>query len=402
MEDKKIIKLTEDVSWVGVLDRDIVTFDVVMETEYGTTYNAYFINADKKTLVETAKERFWPVYKDKIKQLVDPAEIEYIVLNHTEPDHSGSLKHLLELAPNATVVGTGQAIKYLNEIVGAPFRYKTVKNGDTLDLGNKTLRFIGAPNLHWPDTMYTWLEDDKILFTCDSFGAHYCSDEMIDSKVDQQAYDDAFKYYFDVILLPFSKFMIKAIDKIRDLDINIIAPGHGPILRDNWKEKVDKSASYAREYLDNTTHDKPKALITFVSAYGYTREMAEYIAEGIKESGIETELLDIEHILPGDLDSKIVQADALLIGCPTINQNILLPVYRMFAVINPIRDKSKTAAAFGSYGWSGEGVKIMQSVLSELKLKTPMEPLAMKFRPNDENIETLKAYGRRFAEAMSR
>lgn len=402
MEDKKIIKLTEDVSWVGVLDRDIVTFDVVMETEYGTTYNAYFINADKKTLVETAKEKFWPVYKDKIKQLVDPAEIEYIVLNHTEPDHSGSLKHLLELAPNATVVGTGQAIKYLNEIVGAPFRYKTVKNGDTLDLGNKTLRFIGAPNLHWPDTMYTWLEDDKILFTCDSFGAHYCSDEMIDSKVDQQAYDDAFKYYFDVILLPFSKFMIKAIDKIRDLDINIIAPGHGPILRDNWKEKVDKSASYAREYLDNTTHDKPKALITFVSAYGYTREMAEYIAEGIKESGIETELLDIEHILPGDLDSKIVQADALLIGCPTINQNILLPVYRMFAVINPIRDKSKTAAAFGSYGWSGEGVKIMQSVLSELKLKTPIEPLAMKFRPNDENIETLKAYGRRFAEAMSR
>ncbi|MGM0650119.1 MAG: FprA family A-type flavoprotein [Bacteroidota bacterium] len=402
MEDKKIIKLTEDVSWVGVLDRDIVTFDVVMETEYGTTYNAYFINADKKTLVETAKEKFWPVYKDKIKQLVDPAEIEYIVLNHTEPDHSGSLKHLLELAPNATVVGTGQAIKYLNEIVGAPFRYKTVKNGDTLDLGNKTLRFIGAPNLHWPDTMYTWLEDDKILFTCDSFGAHYCSDEMIDSKVDQQAYDDAFKYYFDVILRPFSKFMLKAIDKIRDLDINIIAPGHGPILRDNWKEKVDKSASYAREYLDNTTHDKPKALITFVSAYGYTREMAEYIAEGIKESGIETELLDIEHILPGDLDSKIVQADALLIGCPTINQNILLPVYRMFAVINPIRDKSKTAAAFGSYGWSGEGVKIMQSVLSELKLKTPIEPLAMKFRPNDENIETLKAYGRRFAEAMSR
>ncbi len=400
MKDNRIIKLTDHVSWVGVLDRDIETFDVVMKTEYGTTYNSFFINAEKKTLIETAKEKFWDVYKAKLEQVTDISELEYIVLNHTEPDHSGSLKHLLKLAPNATVIGTGQAIKYLKEMLGDEFKHKVVKGGDSLDLGDKTLKFISAPNLHWPDSMYTWLDEDKLLFTCDSFGAHYCSDEMIDSEVDKDAYKDAFNYYFDVILKPFSKFMLKAIDRIKDLDIQAIAPGHGPILTSGWKDKVDKSAARAQAYVDANEHATQKVLIAYVSAYGYTGEMAESIAEGIRDRGIDVETVDIEHMLSGDLDSKIVQADALLIGSPTINQNILLPVYKMFALINPIRDKGKQAAAFGSYGWSGEGVKIINPVLSSLKLKTPLEPLAIKFRPDADNKKEIVAYGRLFADAM--
>ncbi len=400
MKDNRIIKLTDHVSWVGVLDRDIETFDVVMKTEYGTTYNSFFINAEKKTLIETAKEKFWDVYKAKLEQVTDVSELEYIVLNHTEPDHSGSLKHLLKLASNATVIGTGQAIKYLKEMLGDEFKHKVVKGGDSLDLGDKTLKFISAPNLHWPDSMYTWLEEDKVLFTCDSFGAHYCSDEMIDSEVDQDAYEDAFNYYFDVILKPFSKFMLKAIDRIKDMDILMIAPGHGPILTSGWKDKVDKSAARAQAYVDANEHATQKVLIAYVSAYGYTGEMAESIAEGIRDRGIDVETVDIEHMLSGDLDSKIVQADALLIGSPTINQNILLPVYKMFALINPIRDKGKQAAAFGSYGWSGEGVKIINPVLSSLKLKTPLEPLAIKFRPDADNKKELVAYGRQFADAL--
>jgi len=402
MEDNKIIKLSKDVSWVGILDRDIVTFDIVMETEYGTTYNSYFIDAEKPCLIETAKEKFWEVYKNKLEQVTDISKLQYIVLDHTEPDHSGCLKHLLEIAPDATVVGTGQAIKYLNEIVGKSFKHQIVKHGDVIDLGNKTLKFIGAPNLHWPDSMYTWLEEDKILFTCDSFGAHYCSDVMIDSEVDQKAYADSFKYYFDVILKPFSKFMLKAIDKIRPLDINIIAPGHGPILRDNWKEKVDISEKYAREYMEANEHQVPKALLAYVSAYGYTKEMAEAIAEGLKSEGIEPDLLDVETIPAGELDSHITAADAIMVGCPTLNQNVLLPIYRMFALINPIRDKMKLATSFGSYGWSGEGVKIMQPILSNLKLKTPIEPLAMKFRPNEENRQELIEYGKTFAREMKK
>ncbi len=246
----QILDLTKDVKWIGVLDPDLVTFDIVMETKYGTTYNAYFINAEKKAIIETVKEPFAEEFIAKIRQLCDPAEIAYIVCNHTEPDHSGALKHLLKIAPNATVVGSGQALNYLTEIVGGPFKSQKVMDGDTLDLGNKTLKFIGAPNLHWPDTIYTYLEQDKILFTCDSFGAHFSHPAMYDDQVGD--FSDAFKYYFDVILKPFSKFMLRAIEKIRPLDISVIATGHGPILRNSWREKVDLSEKYARQYLEET------------------------------------------------------------------------------------------------------------------------------------------------------
>jgi len=399
-EDKKLIEITKDVSWIGILDYDIVTFDIVMETEYGTTYNSYFINAEKKAIIETAKEKFAASYIDKLKQLGDPSDIEYIVFNHTEPDHSGSLKHVLDLAPGATVVGTGNAIRYLNDMYDFSFKSMVVKDGDTLDLGNKTLRFISAPNLHWPDTMYTYLEEDKLLFTCDSFGAHYCDDRLFDDLTGN--FDDAFKYYFDVILKPYSKFMLKAIDKIRPLEIDAICPGHGAVLRKDWKKYVDLSEQYALDYLENTKGERKKrALITYVSAYGYTGEMAESIGRGIGSGGdIEVKTLDIEMIELGELEAEIVKSDALLVGSPTINQNTLLQVYKLFAVINPLRDKGKPAAAFGSYGWSGEAPGIIAANLKSLKLKVMDDNAAFKFRPGEETRKDLEDYGKRFAGLM--
>lgn len=398
--DDRVIKITDDVSWVGILDYDIVTFDIVMETEYGTTYNSYFINADKKAVIETAKEKFAPVYLDKLKQLTDPSEIEYIIMNHTEPDHSGSIKHLLELAPGATVVGSGNAIRYLKEIMDIPFRSMVVKNDDSLDLGNKTLRFISAPNLHWPDTMYTYLEEDKLLFTCDSFGAHYCDHRIFDDEVGD--FSDAFKYYFDVILKPYSKFMLKAIEKIRPLEINMICTGHGPVLRKSWKEHVDLSEKYAREYLELSGGEgRKRVLITYVSAYGYTGEMAEAIAEGIRSgNNIDVKIMDIENIGIGDVESEIVRSDALLVGSPTINQNTLLQIYKLFALINPLRDKGKLAASFGSYGWSGEAAGIIAANLKLLKLKVMDDNAAHKFRPEQEKHNELVEYGKRFAAKM--
>jgi flavorubredoxin len=401
MANNLILDVTPDVKWIGILDKDIVTFDIVMETKYGTTYNSYFINAQKKAIVETAKEKFKEEYLNKIKEVVNPDEIEYIICNHTEPDHSGSLKHLLKIAPNATVVGSGQALNYLSEIIGIPFKQLKVKDGDTLDLGNKTIRFIGAPNLHWPDSIYSYLVEDKILFTCDSFGAHYCKDEMYDDLVGD--YYDSFKYYFDVILKPFSKFMLKAIEKIRLLEINAICNGHGPILRSTWKEKVDLSEKLAKEYLEKTSHSSKRVLIAYVSAYGYTSEMAKQIAEGIQTScHYYVDVVDIENILLGDLEEKIVLSDAILLGSPTINQNTLLPVYKMFALINPIRDKGKLAAAFGSYGWSGEAVGIIEGMLKSLKLKISCEGLSAKFYPNQDKAEQFIEFGKRFAVELSK
>ena len=200
MPDNKVIKITDNVSWVGVLDRDIVTFDVVMETKYGTSYNSYFIDAARKTVVETVKEKFWDTYLAKLKQVVVPEEIEYIVVNHTEPDHSGCLSRLLEIAPRARVVGSGNAIRYLRDLLGFEFPHLIVKDGQTLDLGKLTLQFVAAANLHWPDSIMTYLQEEKLLFTCDIFGEHYCNEGMFDDVVGD--FDDAFRYYFDVIMKP--------------------------------------------------------------------------------------------------------------------------------------------------------------------------------------------------------
>jgi len=395
----KILDVNESVKWIGILDFDIKTFDIVMETEHGTTYNSYFIDADKKTIIETAKEKFSDEYLAKIESVTNPKDIEYIIMNHTEPDHSGSLEKLLKIAPEATVVGSGQAIKYLQDIHEINFKYIIVKDGDELSLGNKTLKFISAPNLHWPDSIYTYLVEDKVLFTCDSFGAHYCSNEMFDDLVPD--YHDAFKYYFDVILKPYSKFMLKAIDKIRPLEINVIAPGHGPILRKTHKEIIDLTEKYAKEYVEQNEHHKKRALIAYVSAYGYTGEMSHALADGIKSAGnIDVEVLDIETIDLGELDSKLVLTDAILVGCPTINQNILLPVFKLFAVINPIRDRGKLAAAFGSFGWSGEGVNIIESNLKALKLNMIDSPIAMKFRPNSDQKTELFKFGKEFGDKL--
>lgn len=396
--DTEVINIKEDVKWVGVIDYDIVTFDVVMETEYGTTYNSYFIDAEKKALIETSKEKFWDVYLEKLKKVTDPSEIDYIILNHTEPDHSGNLANVLALAPNATVVGSRLAINYLKDFLGKDFKHIIAKDGETLDLGNKTLRFISAPNLHWPDSMYTYLEEDKLLFTCDSFGCHYAHPDMIDDKVGD--FSDAFKYYFDVILKPFSKFMLKAIDKIRPLEIDAVLTGHGPLLMNDWKKWVDLSEQYAREALQ--TPQNNYVFIPFVSAYHNTGKMAESIRDGILSAGeFEVEVADIESMPLGDMDERVARSSAVIVGCPTINQNILMPVYKLFGVISPIRDNRKLGGAFGSYGWSGEAAKLINTTLSNLKLDVQGDGVFVKFTPHEDEYALCHEYGKNIGEKLA-
>lgn len=395
--DDKVIDITRDVKWIGILDYDIRTFDIVMHTDYGTTYNSYFINAVKKTVVEVAKEKFSETYLSKLRSVTNPEEIQYIILDHTEPDHSGSLSILLDLSPSVTVVGSGSAIRYLEDIVNVPFKSLIVKDGDTLDLGDKTLKFIAAPNLHWPDSIYTFLVEDKILFTCDSFGAHYCSTEMFSDF--SEKYTDSFKYYFDIIMKPFSRFMIKAIEKIRPLEIDFICPGHGPMHRENYSKAIGLVEKYAAEYMAITWERSHRnILIAYVSAYGYTKEAAKIIASGFPEDQeINIEIIDIENIDDSVLESKIAWADGILVGSPTINQNTFLPVYKLFALINPLRDRGKLGGAFGSYGWSGESPRIIMENFRLLKLKTFEETAAFKFSPGGSKKELLKDFGSKFA-----
>ncbi len=397
MEKEHVLQLSDKVYWVGVLDHGLRTFDVVMETQFGTTYNSYLILAEKKAVVETVKENFWPEFENKLRSLIDPAELEYIILNHTEPDHSGCVGKLLEIAPQAKIVGTGNAIRYLKDLMPIAFVSIQVKDGDELDLGNMKLQFLGAANLHWPDTMYTYLEKERILFSCDSFSAHYADERMFDDLVDN--WDDSFTYYFDVILKPFSKFMLKAIERIRPLQIDTIATGHGPILRSNWKKYVDLSERYATAAMQ--LPKKLRVYIPYVSAYHKTGALAEAIAQGLQsEPSIEVVVQDIEHVSLGDIEMELALAAAIIVGSPTINQNILLPIYRLFAAINPLRDRGKPAGGFGSYGWSGEAARMIRTNLENLKLKYTENDVFVKFSPHEEDLLEAEKYGRDFARLM--
>jgi flavorubredoxin len=291
------------------------------------------------------------------------------------------------------VVGSGNAIRYLTDQLGFEFPHLIVKDGFTLDLGNMKLRFIGAPNLHWPDTMYTYLEEDRVLFTCDSFGEHFCDERMFDDLAG--GFDDAFRYYFDVIMKPYSRFMVQAIDRIRPLEISAVCPGHGMILRSRWKHYVDVTEQYAREALENPM--KNRVLVAYVSAYQNTGLIAQMIADGLRQAGdIEVSLVDIEHFNAALIEEELIRSSGIILGSPTFNQNILMPVYQLFALVNPIRDRGKLAAAFGSYGWSGEAARIINSGFEALKMDVMDDGLMVKFTPHNEMAGKCVEYGKKF------
>ena len=279
------LELKKDLFWVGIEDYELRTFDIVMHTEYGTSYNSYLLKGSEKTaLFETAKVSFFEDYLKHIESVCDVKDIDYIIMNHTEPDHAGSIEKLIAMNPEIKVVATPTAINFLKEIINHDFYSIPVKENDTLSLGNKTLQFMMLPNLHWPDTMYTFDVEDKALFTCDSFGSHYATDEVLRSKVtDEQAYLGAAKYYFDNIIGPFKNpYMINALERIKGLDFDMICTGHGPVLDSHIDDLLKLYRTWCTPENPN---DRKTVVIPYVSAYGYTAQLARQIAKGINDSG---------------------------------------------------------------------------------------------------------------------
>ena len=283
-------EVTKNIFYVGVQDKNLRVFDIVMKTEYGTSYNSYIIKGQNKTvLVETVKTTFFNEYIENIKNVCDSKEIDYIVVNHTEPDHSGSMKKLLEYAPNATVLGSRGAITFLKDILNCPFPNQVVSEKDIIDLGGISLKFFIVPMLHWPDTMFTYIEKEKTLFTCDCFGCHYADDRIFNDKISGD-FTDAYKYYFDGIISPYAvPYMTNAIKKIESLEINVVGTGHGPVLRKNIQSYIDLYKNWCNDKLI----EKNSATIIYVSAYGYTKSLAEAISKGMQYKGIKTYLFDL-------------------------------------------------------------------------------------------------------------
>ena len=388
-------ELKKDFYWAGVLDKDLRVFDIIMETEFGTTYNSYVLKTnDKIVLFETAKAKFFDSYLESLKKIVDISKIDYIVVNHTEPDHAGSVEKLIDINPNIKIVGSTVAINFLKNIVNRDFYSLTVKDKDTLKVGDKTLRFISVPHLHWPDTMYTYIEEDKTLITCDSFGSHYCCDDIVLSKVtDNEGYMRATKYYFDNIIGPFKPHMLKALDKIKDLEVNMICTGHGPVL----DCRIDEIKETYRKWCTVINPNPRKTvIIPYVSAYGYTKELAHEIEKGIKDSGdIDVRTYDLVESDTNKVLEEIGFADGLLFGTPTIVGEALKPIWDLTTSIFATTHGGKLASAFGSYGWSGEGVPHIIERLKQLKMKV-VDGFRVKFKPGKKDLKDAYEYGFNF------
>ena len=396
----KSIEVKKDIYWVGSLDPGLRIFDIIMYTPYGTTYNSYVVKGTEKVaLFETVKEKTFDQYLDRLNNMdIDISTIDYIVVDHTEPDHAGSVGKILELAPNAKVVGSKCAIGFLREIINIPFDYIEVSDGDTLSLGNKTLRFISAPFLHWPDSIYTYIEEDKLLMTCDSFGSHYCCNGIFNDKIENKKdYFEALEYYFNMIMGPFKPYAAKAISKIEKLDIDIICPGHGPVLRENPLEIVNIYKNWCVPTLKF-----PENLITicYVSAYGYTEKIANKIAEGINTTGnFNINLFDVINHDISDIIESINNSKGVLFGTPTINGDALKPIWDVLINLNPLTHCCKLAGAFGSFGWSGEGVPNVAQRLKQLKMNV-VDPLKFKFNPSESELNASFLYGCNFANTL--
>lgn len=365
-----------------------------MTTKRGTTYNSYLIVDEKIVLIDTVKDGYYDEFKKKIKDIIGERPIDYIVVQHTEPDHSGSLVKVLEEYKDAVVIASKAAVMNAKNITNREFN--SIEAKGELSIGEKTLKFISAPFLHWPDTIYTYDVEGKMLFTCDSFGCHFCDEGIYNDKVGD--FSDEYRYYFDVIMGPFKKHVLSAIDKIKPLEIEVIAPSHGPILRENPWKYVDKYKEWSKCVLDITENNY--AVVMYASAYGYTKEIGDAITKGLKESGVNVDAFDITELETEEIINRIERAKAVIIGSPTINQDAVKPVWDVLSLVSPITNRGKAAMAFGSYGWSGEAVPMLTERLKALKLKVVDEGLRVAFKPTSEDLEAAKQKGMEIARLI--
>ncbi|MGL5150179.1 MAG: FprA family A-type flavoprotein [Clostridium sp.] len=396
------LKIKNDIYWVGALDPNLRVFDIIMYTPYGTTYNSYVVKgSDKVALFETVKVEFFEEYISRLKDLdIEISNIDYIVVDHTEPDHAGSVAKILELSPNAKVVGSPIALKYLKQILNIDFESISVTDGDSLSLGNKTLKFISAPFLHWPDSMYTYIEEDNTLVTCDSFGSHYSFEGILNSTIDnEENYMEALKYYYNCIMGPYKPFVLKALNKIKDLKIDTICPGHGPVLVENPQKIMDLYREWSTPEPKNNSIKT--VVIPYVSAYGYTEEIAKSIADGIRScENINVKLYNITYSDINEILNDINSADGILFGSPTIVNELLEPVRELMTKLNPIVHGGKLCSGFGSYGWSGEAVPRILSRLKELKMNIFEEGFKVNFRASTDDLKDAKDFGARFGSSL--
>ena len=390
------IQVVENVHWVGVKHADLRVFDDLFPTRNGTTYNSYLIQGTEKTaLIDTVKAPFAEEFFGKVAEHIDPAKVDIVVVNHTEPDHSGAVVKLIEKNPDVLIYCSKAAENFLKQLLNRPFNAVIVKDGDEIDLGGKTLRFILAPYLHWPDTIFTYLVEDELLFSCDAFGAHYCSDKLFDDEINE-FYTD-FHFYFDCIVRPFKDKVRDALEKCAGLPIKMVCPSHGPIRRSSGQFAIE---SYARWCAAPVSNSRPKALLAVLSSHGNTRDMADVITTELEKQGVDVELFSLSEMRDDDYRDALEHADVLLIGTPTIQRDAPPHVWHALSLISSVTPKAKLGAVFGSFGWSGEAVKMVEQRLTGLKYKLVADGVTFRFTPTEENVAACRSFAEQVAAAV--
>ncbi len=388
------LQIKKDIYWVGVVDWNVRTFHGhTYSTKRGTTYNAYLILDDKITLVDTVYGPFSSELIEKIKEIIEPSKIDYIVVNHVETDHSGALPEIMKLCPKAKLFGTAKCKDGLYKHYHQNWDFQVVKTGDKLSLGKRELIFIEAPMIHWPDSMFTYCPREKLLLPNDAFGQHYAASERFDDETDICALmDEAAKYYAN-ILWPLSGVISKKIEEIKNLNIPIdmIAPSHGIIWRKDPAKIINAYISWAKNEV------KPKAVVVYETMWKSTEQMARKIVEGVIDSGVEVKLFDVNQSDRTEIMKEMLDAKGFIIGSSTHDNDMLVSIAAFMEFLKGLSPKNRVAAVFGSYGWAGGAIKNIEAELNKTGINLIIPSLGIQYVPDEQGLKQCFDFGKKFA-----
>ncbi|MGV8074813.1 MAG: FprA family A-type flavoprotein [Syntrophobacteraceae bacterium] len=390
------IEITKDIYWVGAIDWNIRDFHGY-STPKGSTYNAYLAIDDKIALFDTVKKPFKDDLLRNIRKITDPQNIDYLIVNHVEMDHSGALPEVLDLIQPKKIVCSPMGKKALLEHYRREdWPYEVVQTGQTLSLGGKTIRFIETRMLHWPDSMFSYFEEDRLLISSDAFGQHWATTERFDDEVDEhELFSHSAKYYANILLL-YSPLVRKLLADIQSkgLQIDMIAPDHGLIWRSNPGRIVGAYDEWSLQ------KGRDKAVIIYDTMWRSTETMAEAIAAGLMQEGVNSKLLNLKVNHRSEIMTEVFDAKAVVLGSPTLNNGLMPTMADMICYMKGLKPVNKIGAAFGSFGWSGEAVKLMTEALEEMKFKIVGDGLRAKYAPTDEILAGCIDLGRKIAQSI--
>jgi flavorubredoxin len=389
-------ELAKGIYWVGAIDWDVRDFHGY-STYRGTTYNAFLIVDEKITLFDTVKSSHIEDLLRHIRAIVDPEKIDYLVVNHVEMDHSGSLPEMMEIIKPEKLICSPMGHKaILDHFHREDWPYEVVKSGDEISLGKRTIQFLETRMLHWPDSMFSYIKEDGILFSSDAFGQHYATSERFDDEASMpEVMHESAKYYANILYLysPLIRKLLKTVSEM-NLDIKMIAPDHGVI----WRSHIGSILNAYDEWSRNT-FDK-KALVIYDTMWHSTEEMAKAIAVGLEETGVSTRMINLKVHHRSDVMTEILKARAVILGSSTLNNGLLPRMAGFLMYMRGLKPANKIGASFGSYGWSGEAVNLMNTSLLEMKIDVIEEGLRLKYVPAGEQLEECREMGRRIGQAV--